>query len=283
MADIIYRYDVDDTHKKDTPDTPEAAIRRLEAGNRQFAAMLDGPAESSTVIHFNAADLGLSGIDGKAPKQSPFAAVLSCADARVPLEMILGQACNDLFVVRVAGNVLGAECLGSIDYAVNAMSDSLKVLAVLGHSGCGAVTAAVDAFIEPSKYLSFASSHPLRAIVDRLFVAVRSGHQALETVYSQQVEERPGYRKALISVAVTLNAALQAATLQSEFHDKLDVLKVVYGVYDLASRRVKVTLEAEDDLTIELATPPETDESFRQLGLLVAGSSQLRELLQSSL
>jgi len=278
MADIIYRYDMDGT-RKDNPRTPDAAIQRLEDGNRQFAELLDGQS-SSTVIHFNAADLGLPGIDGQPPKQEPFAAVLSCADARVPLEMILGQACNDLFVVRVAGNVLGSECLGSLDYAISTMSASLRVIVVLGHSGCGAVSAAADAFIEPTKYLSFASSHPLRAIVDRLFVAVRSAHQALENIYTQQVESRRGYRKALIHVSVAMNAALQAATLQSEFDTKLgDKLKVVYGVYDLASRRVKVTLEAEDGLTIELAAPPVSDESFRQLGLLVAGSTQVRQWL----
>jgi carbonic anhydrase len=280
MADIIYRYDIDNTHKKDSPLTPEAAIRRLEEGNRLFAGMLDGPADGSTIIHFNAADLGLPGTDGKPPRQTPFAAVLSCADARVPLEMILGQACNDLFVVRVAGNVLGSECLGSLDYAISNMSESLRVIVVLGHSGCGAVNAAVEAFVEPTKYLSFASSHPLRAIVDRLFVAVQSSHQALEAVYGHDVEAKPGYRKALAEVSVTLNAALQAATLQSEFDNKLDRLKVVYGVYDLTSRRVLVTLESEDDLTIELAAPPSSDESFRQLGLLVAGAHRLRQILQ---
>ena len=74
------------------------------------------------------------------PKQAPFAVVIGCSDARVPTEMIFGQGFNDLFVIRVAGNVLGDVCLGSIDFAVEALSESVKLLVVLGHSGCGAVT-----------------------------------------------------------------------------------------------------------------------------------------------
>ena len=94
---------------------------------------------------------------GEMPKAAPFAVVVGCSDARVPTEMIFGQGFNDLFVIRVAGNVLGDECLGSVDYALNALSDSVKVLIVLGHSGCGAVTAAVDAYLKP---LSFWSKSP---------------------------------------------------------------------------------------------------------------------------
>ena len=58
--------------------------------------------------------------------QEPFAAVLGCADARVPVEIVFGQGFNDLFVVRVAGNVLGDECLGSLDFAVSNLAAGLK-------------------------------------------------------------------------------------------------------------------------------------------------------------
>ena len=91
---------------------------------------------------------------GEMPKQAPFAVVVGCSDARVPTEMIFGQGFNDLFVIRVAGNVLGDECLGSIDFALNALSDSVKVVVMLGHSGCGAVTGAVDAYLQPFKFWS---------------------------------------------------------------------------------------------------------------------------------
>jgi carbonic anhydrase len=196
--------------------------------------------------------------------------------------MILGQACNDLFVVRVAGNVLGSECLGSLDYAITNMADSLRVLLVLGHSNCGAVTAAVDAFLEPSAYLTFASSHPLRAIVDRLFVAVRAGHLAMTKIHGSNVETRPGYREALIQVSVALNAAMQASTVQSEFHDRLDRrIRVVYGIYDLTTREVKLPLEPVDGVDIWLAAPPSDDKAFADLGLLLAGSGRVRAMVKT--
>ena len=80
--------------------------------------------------------------------------VVGCSDARVPTEMIFGQGFNDLFVIRVVGGVLGGESLGSIGFSLNALSESVRVIVMLGHSGCGAVTAAVDAYLQPLKFWS---------------------------------------------------------------------------------------------------------------------------------
>ena len=282
MFDLIYRFDPEGRHTADSPKNADEALRRLEMGNRLFARLLaPGEETGSRVIRLDADDLGLPRPDGSAPSQQPFAAVLGCSDARVPTEMVFGQTCNDLFVVRVAGNVLGAECLGSLDYAIANLKESLKLIVVLGHSGCGAVTAGVDAFMSPDKYLQVASSHPLRAVVDRIFVAARLAHAALEGVYGQQVEELPGYRQAMIETAVALNAAMTAATLRHEFADRLGPdRQVVYGVYDLVTRRVKLELETGDSsLAIRLVTPPADSDGFAQLGLLVAGSGSVREKL----
>lgn len=285
MSDLIYRFDPVRRFKENAPADAAAAARRLEDGNRQFAQLLsmDVNAPSVTrVLRFDADDLGIPREDGTAPKQRPFAAVLGCSDARAPIEMIMGQACNDLFVVRVAGNVLGAECLGSLDYALTNMGDSIRLVVVLGHSGCGAVTAAVDAFIDPTTYLQFAANHPLRTIVDRVFAAVRAAHAALETVYGQQVEQSVGYRRALIETTVVLNAALTAATVQDEFRGRLgDSRGVVYGVYNLVTRRVKIELEAGDKVDIRLAAPPANAAEYGRLGVLVAGSGMVRELLHT--
>ena len=109
--------------------------------------------------------------------------MLGCSDARVPIEMIFQQRSNDLFVVRVAGNGVGSGCLGSLRYAADHFSRSLKLVVVLGHSQCGAVTAAVDAFLRPKTYLPLAVHYPLRAIVDSILVAVRSASLALEAVH----------------------------------------------------------------------------------------------------
>lgn len=96
----------------------------------------------------NPSAFGISSVTGEPPKQTPFAAVLGCADARAPVDLVFERAVNELFVVRVAGNVLGDECLGSLEYAV-ANLDTIQVFIILGHTGCGAVTTAVDAFLNP--------------------------------------------------------------------------------------------------------------------------------------
>lgn len=282
MYDLIYRFDPD-APRTPTPSGAQAARERLEQGNREFANQVmpkAGEALPPRIIVLNAEALGLAQPDGSPPVQKPFAAVLGCADARVPIELIFDQAANDLFVVRVAGNVLGAECLGSIDYAVTNLGGSLKLLVVLGHTGCGAVSAAVRAFMEPHSYLDFATSHPLRAVIERIIVAVRCAHRALEQVYTQDVEEIPGYAEALLETSVVLNAAMTAATLREEFREKLGPqLDVVYGVYNLATRRVKLALEDEDDIVVKLAQPPINGEGFDSLGVLIAGSGMIRRKL----
>jgi carbonic anhydrase len=280
MFDLIYRFDPK-AKREPTPKNAKAARARLEDGNREFADLEAHENQPPRVITLNAAALGLANPDGTPPKQRPFAAVLGCADARVPIELIFGQAANDLFVVRVAGNVLGSECLGSLDYAITNLGESLRLLVVLGHSGCGAVTAAVEAFMNPHTYLDFATSHPLRAVIERILVSVRAAHRALEQIYTQDVEEISGYREALIETSIVMNAAMTAATLKSEFHEKMGAnLDVAYGVYNLASRRVKLTLESEDDVTVQLATPPSNSAGFDKLGQVIASSGMIRSMLK---
>ena len=118
-------------------------------------------------------------------------------------------------------------------------------------------------------------------MVDRILVAVRAAHRSLEMAYTQQVEEEPGYRAALIETSVVLNAAMTAATVRQEFRDQLGPHReVVFGVYDLVTRRVKLPLEADAGVAIRLAPPPADAAGFDQLGLLVAGSGRVRELLE---
>ena len=283
MFDLIYRFDPEGRHTETAPGDAAEAVRRLDEGNDRFARFLASAAgreSHSLVLRFDADDLGFPRADGTSPAQHPFAAILGCSDARVPTEMIFGQASNDLFVVRVAGNVLGAECLGSLDYALTNLGKSLKLIVVLGHSGCGAVTAAVDAFIDPTRYLAIASNHQLRAIVDRVFAAVRGAHAALELVHSQRVEESPGYRAALIETSVVLNAAVTAASLADEFAAGLGPDRaVVFGVYNLLSKRVRIDLRPGDGDDIYLAGPPRDADEFKELGRALASSAAIRRLL----
>ena len=122
----------------------------------------DGTGTARRIIPLDPRDLGLAPGDARAPEQRPYAAVLGCSDARVPIELIFNEGPNDLFVVRVAGNGLGSEVLGSLKYAVDHLGGSLKLIVVLGHSGCGAVSAAVDVFLEPGG-LPFAGREALAA------------------------------------------------------------------------------------------------------------------------
>src|SRR5271170_4619008 len=131
MFDIIYRFDPAQPVVRQLPADANEACRRLAEGNLEFASVLGNSPETvpagSRVVLFDLEDIGI-GTAGGAPRQQPFAVVLGCSDARVPTELVFNRACNELFVVRVAGNLLGQEVLGSIDYAVQHFATSLKLL-----------------------------------------------------------------------------------------------------------------------------------------------------------
>src|SRR3954470_8744646 len=155
MFDIIYRFDPVKIEGLKIPATWMEARDILVQGNRDFAEMTDinRPDRVTQIIPFDPRAFGWGVAMEGAPLQSPFAAVLGCSDARVPTEMVFSKGCNEIFVVRVAGNVLGSECLGSLHYAVQHFPSTLKLLVVMAHAGCGAVTTAVDIYLEPRKYI----------------------------------------------------------------------------------------------------------------------------------
>lgn len=112
----------------------ERALARLLEGNHRF---LSGQSEHD---HQSA-----TWRQQLVATQRPFATILGCADSRIPPELVFDQGFGDLFVIRVAGNVLGDDVIGSLQYAVHHVKTPLIV--VLGHEGCGAVTAAVQAML----------------------------------------------------------------------------------------------------------------------------------------
>jgi len=277
MFEIIYRYDPDYRREQQMPADAAEACRRLEEGNQSFAAMLSGAVSGSRIVYMDVTDIGVGGI----PVQKPFAVVLGCADARVPTELIFDRTSNEMFVVRVAGNIISQELLGSIDYAVEHLGKNLKVIVVLGHSQCGAVTAAVSAFLTPAEYLGFSTFHHLRSIINILFPAVRGAVRALSMRWGDEVSKMPGYRSALIECSVVMNAALMASILKSEFDDPAQDRRIVFGVYDLASRRVHVPLsrEHESEPANCLMEAPMGREQFRDFAFQLAGSSFISRLL----
>ena len=221
----------------------DAALRRLDEGNRAFATLLDGLTDESSlaqrVVQVDPRDLALMPGDSVAPRQRPFAAILGCSDARVPVELIFNEGPNDLFVIRVAGNGLGTEVLGSLKYAVDHLGGSLRLIVVLGHSGCGALAAAVDVFLSPGDYLPLATEHSLRGILDRLLVVVQASARKLLAVFGPDIACRPGYRQALIEASIVTNAALAAFSIQQQLGtgDPTE-LRAAYGVYLLETHQV---------------------------------------------
>ena len=131
--------------------------------------------------------------------------------------------------------------LGSIKYAVENLGGSLKLIVVLGHSGCGALTTAVDVFLNPGDYLPLATKHSLRNILDRLLLVVQTSARKLLAAFGPGVVVRPGYRKALIEASIVTNAALAAYSIQQELGVSAPTeLRTVYGVYLLETREVWV-------------------------------------------
>jgi carbonic anhydrase len=224
------------------PTDSDAALHRLNGGNSDFAALLDHVKDEigiQQIIPVDPGDLGLDPNVAGAPKQRPFAAVLGCSDARVPIELIFNEGPNDLFVVRVAGNGLGMEVLGSLKYAVDNLGGTLKLIVVLGHSGCGALTIAVDVFLNTGEYLTIAAKHSIRNILDRSLIVVQASANKLLSAFGSDVAGNPGYRQALIEASIVTNALLSAYSIQQEFVAlDLPELRAAYGVYILETREV---------------------------------------------
>jgi carbonic anhydrase len=287
MFDLVYRFDPAKAASYQTPHTSEEACRLLVQGNRNFAEMTDArrTAKTRRVLPFDSrAAFGWGVGNGGAPVQSPFAAVLGCADARVPTEMVFSRGCNELFVVRVAGNVLGQECLGSLQYAVSHFPNTLKLLVVLSHAHCGAVTDAVSLYLEPHRYLDIATDYSIRTIEDKLLVAVRIAAMGMEEVYGLDVIRQPLCRAALLEASVSLNAALSAYCLRQEFRAQFPDLGVVFGTYDLVGRRVRLPLSRPGELTEEeqgLFAPPDNVEDFRQLARRICGGRLVQSILNA--
>lgn len=147
------------------------AFERLQSGNQRFVANeCLGDAAISQARRTEATQ-----------GQSPFAIILGCSDARVPAELVFDQGIGDLFVIRVAGNIVAPSLIGSVEFAASTFGTRLVV--VLGHSRCGAIKATLNELLEPGQ----TGSLNLRSIVNRIRPSVqgllctdlRHNHEAL--------------------------------------------------------------------------------------------------------
>jgi len=128
------------------------ALNRLREGNLRFASNVRG--SDAFVSHTRRADLTTG--------QQPFAIILGCSDSRVPAEIVFDQGLGDLFVIRVAGNIVAPSQVGSVEFA--AARYGTRLVVVLGHTQCGAVAATLEELRRPTEN----QSRNLRAIVDRV-------------------------------------------------------------------------------------------------------------------
>lgn len=138
--------------------TAAAALRRLREGNERFVSARG----SRKLSREHARRLEL------VENQAPFAVLLGCSDSRVPAEIVFDQGLGDLFVIRVAGNIVMPSQIGSVEFAAEKFGTRLVV--VLGHSGCGAVIAALEELYRPSGE----NSPNLGLILDRIRPSVES-------------------------------------------------------------------------------------------------------------
>lgn len=165
------------------------ALQRLKDGNRKF------------VEHLSSSDT-LAGLGPSAQliqDQEPCAIILGCSDARVPAEIVFNQGLGDLFVIRVAGNIVAPSQIGSIEFA--AAKFGTRLVVVLGHTKCGAVQTTLDELQQPTEH----QSPNLKAIVDRVRPSVE---MLLQTDLRHD-------HKALAAAAVRANVDKSVAQLRS--------------------------------------------------------------------
>jgi carbonic anhydrase len=279
--DYIYRFDPKNPSLKPPPPDAEAARKTLEDGNRMFANWMESCRTSSIskgearyVVQCNGLEVGMNRLHGEMPKQAPFAVVVGCSDARVPTELLFGQGFNDLFIIRVAGNVLGDVCMGSIEFAMNALSESVKCIVVLGHLGCGAVTGSVDSYLQPLKFWSKSNPPMLRTITQRIFVAVREADNGLKEAWGPDARDVQGYRAALIDIAVCVNAAQAAFDLRQEVERAAKwEIEVLYGVFSLHNHQVSMPVNPRSPITpenVNLAYAPTNPREFHAIATRMA-------------
>lgn len=185
--------------------SPDAALNRLMQGNTRFVA--------GRLVSFDE-DLAILKKNNVAG-QEPFAAVLSCADLRVPVELAFDQSIGHVFVTRVAGNICTPEIIASLEYGAAVLGTA--VIMVMGHSGCGAVKAAMAAKAVPGQISALYA--PIRQAVER------NGHD--------------------LEATIRANAQIQADLLRTASPVVADLtdrgkLRVVASYYDIGSGKVEL-------------------------------------------
>lgn len=198
---------------RETTLTAEAALAKLMRGNQRFAAhRMQHPHETLQRLLALAKE-----------GQHPFAIVLSCADSRVPPEIIFDEGLGDLFVIRVAGNIVDDAVIGSIEYAAEHLG--VKLLMVLGHEKCGAVQAAIE------------DSH--EAHIANLAQAIRPALTRVQREGSSVSKEKYAGQVARANVHHVVSQLKTSQPVLATLYNKRR-LKIVGGYYQLSTGHVKL-------------------------------------------
>lgn len=201
------------SHEAQVTITPERALQFLKEGNRRFQENLKQ--NQNLLEQVNRTKSG----------QFPFVTILSCIDSRVPVEFVFDQGLGDMFSVRVAGNVVSKDVLGSIEFGAKIAGAQLVV--VLGHTGCGAVKGACD-HVELGNL-----SHLLQKI-----------HPAVEAVKEpKEVSERTSKNAAFVNQVSSKNVELTLENLRKESEvltelEKGGKIKIVGAMYNIETGNV---------------------------------------------
>ncbi|SNT71362.1 carbonic anhydrase [Psychrobacter sp. LV10R520-6] len=202
------------------PKTGQEALELLKEGNTRYVDSL------------NNSDPMMQKRPELVKDQDPLAIILGCSDARVPVEIVFDQGLGDLFVIRVAGNVVAPSQIGSVEFAAEKFGTQLVV--VLGHSHCGAVTACVEALINPAQFYS----PNLQSIVDRIRPSVYNLHE-LATANGQDVDADE-----LVDRSIRANVRMSVSQLKHGSRALEDLssngqLLIVGAEYDLETGKVR--------------------------------------------
>jgi len=202
--------------------TPDQAFAQLQAGNAQFV--------KGRVLHLTAKSQPSVRISSGTIGQGPYAVVLGCIDSRVPPEIIFDRGLNEIFSVRVAGNVIAPHEIGSIEYAVEHVE--VPLIVILGHSKCGAVTSSVDYYLLNGN-TPLAVPTPGYGYISSL---INSLLPPIDTVYTSGIHARDPLIEA--SITENVNQVAESLRAQSVIIEELITLgkvKIVKGKYDVVT------------------------------------------------
>ena len=199
---------------------PEEALARLKTGNSRFVAGVKSM--EAMTSHKQRAELAESG-------QTPYAIILGCADSRVPAELVFDVGLGDLFVVRVAGNIVAPSLIGSIEFAATNFGTPLCV--VLGHTRCGAVAATAEAVVKKQR----APTDHIQNIVLQIEPSVKLAMAASGT---SNADLPLMERAARLNVANSVSQLTERSKVISDLVSE-GKLKLVGGIYNLHTGEVE--------------------------------------------